>query len=79
VLGPILFILFISDINKFLPEGVELEKYADDILAYLIYSKGSDPGNLPQLIADAVERWCTVNRMRLNPGKCKAMVLITIL
>ena len=32
VIGPILFILFISDINKYLPEGVELEKYADDIL-----------------------------------------------
>ena len=36
VLGPILFLLFIHDINEVIPEGIELEKYADDILAYLI-------------------------------------------
>ena len=35
VLGPILFI-FISDINDYMPKGVELEKYADDILNYII-------------------------------------------
>ena len=35
VLGPVLFLLFIFDINDFLPTGVTLFKYADDILAYV--------------------------------------------
>jgi retron-type reverse transcriptase len=30
VLGPILFLLFIHDINEILPNEIELEKYADD-------------------------------------------------
>jgi hypothetical protein len=34
VLGPILFLLYISDINEYLPAGAYHPKYADDILAY---------------------------------------------
>ena len=36
ILRPILFILFISDINEFFPPGVVIQKYADDILAYIL-------------------------------------------
>ena len=36
VIGPILFIIFIHDINDYLPPGIDLVKYADDILSYLI-------------------------------------------
>ena len=70
VLGPILFLLFIYDINKFIPANVNIVKYADDILAY-VTGKHSD--NLPQEIAKAVEDWCTVNKMRLNDSKCKVI------
>ena len=34
VIGPILFIIFISDINAYIPAEAELQKYADDILSY---------------------------------------------
>ena len=44
VLGPNLFILFISDINDYLPVEAELEKFADDILSYLL---GKAATNLP--------------------------------
>ena len=71
VLGPILFIIFISDINDYMPEGVEMEKYADDILNYIIGKATST--NLPQEVVDAVQRWCIVNKMRLNTTKCKVM------
>jgi hypothetical protein len=48
-----------------------VEKYADDIIAYVI---GKQAGaDLPQNIAEAVERWCSVNRIRLNASKCKVM------
>ena len=36
VLGPILFLLFILDVNEYLPKETDLLKYADDILTYLL-------------------------------------------
>jgi hypothetical protein len=36
VLGPILLILFIADINQYIPSGCNIMKYADDILAYVL-------------------------------------------
>ena len=71
VLGPVLFLIFIADINDFMPAGVSFEKYADDIIAYIIGEQASL--ELPQRVAEAVEKWCSVNRMRLNASKCKVM------
>jgi hypothetical protein len=36
VLGPVLFLLFIADINSYLPETSNLHKFADDLLNYEI-------------------------------------------
>jgi hypothetical protein len=71
VLGPILFVIFIADINEYLPDGVEIEKYADDILNYIIGNNVNT--NLPQLVVDGIQRWCKDNKMRLNSDKCKVM------
>ena len=73
VLGPILFLLFISDINDELPPDTNLQKYADDILVYIIGKL--IPDGLPQAIADAISNWCLKNKMRLNTEKCKTMVI----
>ena len=73
VLGPVLFILFIADINKYLPKGVRFEKYADDIIAYIIGQLLKT--DLPRQVVEAVEKWCADNRMRLNVSKCKVMYL----
>jgi hypothetical protein len=72
VLGPILFLLFILDINDYLPIGVDLLNYAGDILAYII---GNTATNLAQNVVDAVQRWCDDNMMRLNVAKCKVIVI----
>ena len=56
VIGPILFILYIYDINKYIPDEAQLKKYADDILAYLL---GNYDRTLPQRIADGVDKWCS--------------------
>ena len=59
VLGPILFIIFISEINSYLPSDANAEKYADDIVSYVIVNNTKT--DLPERIVDAVERWCTEN------------------
>jgi hypothetical protein len=64
VLGPILFVLFILDINDYLPPGVEILKYADDILAYITGT--SSKGDLRQKVVDGIEKWCKDNDMCLN-------------
>ena len=71
VLGPVLFLLFISDINTFIPSAAHLLKYADDILAYLL---GRPDPSLPQAIVDGVQAWCIINKMRLNT-KCKLLAI----
>jgi hypothetical protein len=72
VLGPILFLLFISDINSYLPKEINLIKYADDILVYIL---GTFNNNLPQLIVNGIQAWCTENGMRLNITKCKILAI----
>ena len=57
ILGPILFILFISDINEVFQAGVVIQKYADDILVYILdYSLSNS--QLPQEIVNAVDNCC---------------------
>lgn len=75
VLRPILFLLFIADLNDELRPNTNLQKYADDILAYIIGK--FIPDGLPQAITDAISRWCIKNKMRLNTDKCKTMLLST--
>ena len=70
MLGPVLFLLFISDINGYMPNGVNLLKFADDILAYILGDFNID---LPQSIIDSAQAWCTANKMRLNTTKCKLL------
>jgi hypothetical protein len=36
VLGPILFLIFIRDLNDNLPENTNIIKYADDLLTYIM-------------------------------------------
>ena len=56
-----------------MPEGIDIENYADDILNYIIGH--NVPSDLPQKIVDAVFQWCNENKMRLKIGKCKTMVI----
>ena len=68
VLGPTLFLLFILDVEDYLPTGVQHLKYADDILAFI---RGDEVIGLPQAVIDGLQHWCEENKMRLNVAKCK--------
>jgi ribonucleases P/MRP protein subunit RPP40 len=75
VLGPILFLMFISDINQCLPQSTNLTKFADDILTYekllnvIIDST--------QQAVDSIQRWAEDNKMKLNVKKTKHMYINT--
>ncbi len=69
VLGPILFIIFISDINSY----IELTKYADDLGTHNNYIDQKD-GNI-QLAVDGVEKWAIENDMQINTNKTKHIII----
>ena len=64
LLGPILFLLVKADINSFLPESTNLQKFADDLLTYkIIFNRNCD--NTQQAV-DSINKWAEDNKMRLN-------------
>lgn len=71
VLGPILFIIFLSDINNYIPANIKAPKYADDIATYCIYN--DEAQNNIQLAAEGVSKWADINKMKLNIDETLAM------
>lgn len=72
VLGPVLFTVFINDID----DGLEcpLRKFADDtkLSGVVCTLEGSDA---IQSDLNTLERWACVNLMRFNMAKCKVLHL----
>jgi hypothetical protein len=59
VLSPLLFNLFIADISTILSDDITVKQYADDIKAYIMYSKIKT--DRTQKLQDFIERfiiWC---------------------
>ena len=75
VLGPILFIIFLSDIEEYMPNNIKSPKYADDILAYCMTKKGEE--NRIQEAADAVLKWTSDNKMKLNIKKTQCLAIMS--
>jgi hypothetical protein len=69
VLGPTLFILFLNDINEYIPKDTKAPKYADDILTY------SKTKESTQAAAEGIHNWTVENKMKLNIKKTQYMVL----
>ena len=75
VLGPLLFIIFMSDINSVnLSHESKLLLYADDILLYRPVTSGNDYKFLQEDI-DSLSAWCNSNHLTFNEQKCKSMVV----
>ena len=71
VLGLVLLLLFIADLDNYLPPRAETEKCADEIISLIISTNTTT--KLPQKIKDGVQLWCLDNRMRLNSENYKVM------
>ena len=75
VLGPLLFLLYINDINHLtLSPGSKLVLYADDILLYRPIVSENDY-TLLQRDVDALGVWSLLNFLSFNIKKCKSMTL----
>jgi hypothetical protein len=72
VLGPVLFLIFIRDLDRVLPESIRLRKFADDSK---VANKIEDD-NDALLLQDALEQlqsWADRWGMQFNHKKCKVM------
>ena len=79
ILGPMLFNLYVSDLQDYLPSKVTTFQYADDTTIYA----SCRPSDLPRhievlnLTLDALSSWSADSHLGLNPVKTKAMLLST--
>ena len=75
VLGPLLFLLYVNDINNVaLSKDSKLILYADDVLLYRQIHSEQDYAALQQDV-NSLGVWSLLNHLSFNPVKCKFMVL----
>ena len=76
VLGPLLFLIYVDDVDDVIHRA-KLIKYADDIKLYLPYSPSS-VDTLVSPISDDLHRfqaWCRTWKLHVNPSKCQCLYL----
>ncbi len=74
ILGPLLFLIYINDIDLLLDKST-IDLYADDSTLYVSgFSLLEIQTNL-QNDLDSIFKWCTVNNMLINPSKSKCMLI----
>ena len=67
VLGPLMFLLYINDINQNISSTVRL--FADDCIMYRTVSTREEASSL-QYDLDIIHKWCKTWQMQLNVDKC---------
>ena len=75
VLGPLLFLFYISDFEEFCKtDGVFLKLYADDLKAYIKYYDATKCHSL-HLFIEKFSNWCKLNDLSIAPEKCTVLYL----
>ena len=72
VLGPLLFLTYINDINTNLSEGTCIRLFADDSLLYRTIRSREDSAIL-QKDLETLQVWERANKMEFHPDKCKVL------
>ena len=72
VLGPLLFLVYINDINTHLSEGSKIRLFADDSLLYRTIRNAEDSATL-QSDLDTLQTWERKNKMEFHPDKCQVL------
>ena len=76
VLGPLLFLIFINDLQWALTD-CKVKLYADDSVLYHSGINIQETVNLLQTSLDEFGHWCIVNKLTVNTKKSKLMVFGT--
>ena len=72
-LSPLLYIIFVLDLAKYLPAKIHYLLYADDIKIYGPVRNSVEAATI-QAGIDGVARWCSDNYMLLSPSKCAVLI-----
>lgn len=79
VLGPILFIMYINDLIKYIinlfANECKIQLFADDTLLYVIGETEAEIEFKLQSVFIAVQEWLRVNKLIMNVEKTKFMIL----
>ena len=78
VLGPLLFIIYINDIIKVCPEECKIKMFADDTLIYVDGESSAELERKMNMMFVIVEKWMNVNKLKMNAGKTKYMIVRSI-
>jgi ribonuclease P/MRP protein subunit RPP40 len=75
VLGPLLFNIFVDDLDNVLHQDVKIKKFADDTKLYVTYNADASAQAALKLqeSLNAVQTWCNQWSMQLNVSKCTSM------
>ena len=72
ILGPLLFVLFINDMQTKMSEKTKIALYADDTKIWRRIRTPEDHHILQSNI-NALNEWASLNKMKLHPEKCKIL------
>ena len=75
ILGPLLFTLFINDINSGISTDTNICLFADDTKIWRPMETEHDCAILQKDI-EYLNKWCDSNKMRFNPEKCKVVSVV---
>jgi len=78
VLGPLLFIIYINDIVKICSKDCSIKIFADDTLIYVIGESSAEIERKLNVAFNVVEEWMNNNKLKMNAGKTKFMVVRSI-
>ena len=74
ILGPLLFVLFIDDMNSVVSQGTDIALYADDTKIWREIKSDIDQIVLQSDI-DKLYEWSVINKMNFHPDKCKVVAI----
>ena len=74
ILGPLLFVLFINDMNECIKQPTKIALYADDTKLWREIKTFSDHIELQNDI-NSLLNWSNLNKMTFHPDKCKVLAV----
>ena len=73
VLSPLLFTIFINDLENYLNKNIKLVLYADDVTIGLVADSPEELNNTANNLLEAFSSWCVQNQLILNLNKTTYM------